>query len=251
MQIYFIFFLFTLFFNASLICNVSSEVEKWLLPKDHPLQENLVKIFNREPKSYFDAMLMIKLGFETIKRTSNKKACIVARHSALKGFVFKFYKNAKNKINTLELLLSRINGAEKIKNAIHENQCESFFIVPKKWLWKPPQKTKKKHLPEYILIAEEINILNRKKNMQAWSGRHSNIFLVAVYTILNKIGLYDSVYIDNIPFTKDGKVAFVDTEHYHNWPVDFAKLLNQLSPEMQVKWQEIILNGTIPYTSIE
>lgn len=244
MQIYFLLFLFTFFFNTISIAEESSEAEKWLLPKDHFLQDSLTKIFNREPKSYFDTILMIKLGFETIKISSNKRACIVARHPALKGFVFKFYRNGKSKINSTGLLLARINGAEKIKNAILENQYESFFIVPKKWLWKPPQRVKKKHMSQYLLIAEEIKILNKEKNSKAWSTIPSNEFLLALYALLNDLGLNDSVYIDNIPFTKDGKVAFVDTEHYNNWPVDFTKLLNCLAPQMQAKWQEIIQKGT-------
>ena len=60
-----------------------------------------------------------------------------------------------------------------------------------------------------------------------------------VRIFLTEEGLKDSVFPDNIPFTKDGKMAFIDTEHHHLWPVDYYRLERYLSPEMKTYWKNL------------
>lgn len=57
--------------------------------------------------------------------------------------------------------------------------------------------------------------------------------LEAFYYLVKSEGLSDSVYAFNLPFCRDGKLAFIDTEHHHEWPVYFQRTLKYLSEPMQ------------------
>lgn len=80
-----------------------------------------------------------------------------------------------------------------------------------------------------------------------WRQEVSKDLLNALYNLLQMLGLIDSVYITNIPFAKDGKIAFIDTEHFHKWPVKFNRLSHSLSNEMNLYWMSLInTNGQVP-----
>lgn len=70
--------------------------------------------------------------------------------------------------------------------------------------------------------------------------------LEALYTMLSENLLIDSTFIDNIPFSKDGRIAFIDTEHYNSTlkEVCYEMVGAQLSPNMQEHWNQLI-NKTI------
>jgi len=61
----------------------------------------------------------------------------------------------------------------------------------------------------------------------------------AIRVILLEVGLSDSVYAFNLPFTKKGKIAVIDTEYYHIWPVHLERLTNYFSSPMRTYWQSL------------
>ncbi len=103
----------------------------------------------------------------------------------------------------------------------------------------PPPGSERKHL---ILVVEKLDILDAVTNEKAW--RHSSMAteerLRALYHMISELGLYDSVYIDNIPFCYDDRIAFIDTEHFYLWPVHYRRLLHRLSGKRQIFWNQLI-----------
>ena len=50
----------------------------------------------------------------------------------------------------------------------------------------------------------------------------------------------DCVYIGNMPFTKHGKIAFIDTELFFNGTPDFQRLKKYFSIPMQTYLEQLI-----------
>ena len=64
-----------------------------------------------------------------------------------------------------------------------------------------------------------------------------------IFVFLDETGLYDLVYIDNIPFTTDGRFAVLDTEDYDKKYVRFHYFAKWLSPESAAYWNALTQKG--------
>ena len=83
-------------------------------------------------------------------------------------------------------------------------------------------------------MVEDVQILSSEENSFYWKSKLvTKDLLEAVVHVVTDTGLVDSVKIDNIPFTKEGKIAFIDTEAHHIWPVYVLNLKRSLTPKMQ------------------
>jgi hypothetical protein len=138
----------------------------------------------------------------------------------------------------------RIEGARQIQASIHRHGYEAFFKVPKKWIYPlpliPPARlgTEGK---KFILIVEDMGIYRSEKNRDKWKGEQMHKKrMEALFVIMQENGLSDSIYAFNIPFCKDGKQAFIDTEHHHKWPIHFDKLTSAFAPKMAEHWKFLI-----------
>jgi len=88
-----------------------------------------------------------------------------------------------------------------------------------------------------------MRILEHKDNEHAYKKKMNRTLMEGLYTVLQVCGLYDSVYVFNIPFCKDGRIAVIDTEYHHKWPVPFIKLNKAFSSQMQSYWRQITYKG--------
>lgn len=209
-----------------------------MAPGDHKAKLWLDKMFRDRGYPHSRKGFM-KMGFNDMSRPGTQGA-IVLKHRSCKGYLFKVYPTNVSSIDEALVFSNRIEGAEAIGTYIKVNGFESYFKVPNKWLYNYSM-PKKKGNSHYILIVEDMKILNGSDNKNRWkSSKISSGFLKALYLTLKDVGLIDSIYIDNIPFCKDGKVAFIDTEHYHNGPVKFDNLTKHLSGKNQKVWRQII-----------
>ena len=102
---------------------------------------------------------------------------IVTRHPWLEGYIIKLYLDAQRyykKQSELEHWCSRIEGANLIRDYIRENSLEHIFNVPQKWIYPlpkfpvPPKELKRKN---YILICEDMGILDNEQNQKASSAQ--------------------------------------------------------------------------------
>lgn len=132
-----------------------------------------------------------------------------------------------------------------IKKAIHQHHgFQHYFKAPQKWVYPlpqhpaPPKGINNKH---FILVCEDMHVHRHKDNIAKWKGVAINKRkLSALFIMLRELGLSDSVYPFNIPFSKDGKITFIDTEYHHDWPVPYHKLTPYLSPRMKLHWKNLI-----------
>jgi hypothetical protein len=223
------------------------DLQAYLLPDNHPIKSSLDSIFSQS-RACLDIKSMKKAGFANPKPRKFTRL-IVTSHPLLKGYIVKLYLDAQRHYKRKTELghwSARILGAHYIREYIDKNNLHHLFKIPHKWIYrlpdmpKPPRELNRK---EYILICEDMQILDRKQNQEAWSSNAVTPELLShLYNMLNDLGLHDCGSIDNIPFTTDGRIAFIDTETYGEWPVNYKRLSQHLSLEMKTYWTGLIKN---------
>lgn len=221
-------------------------LQPYFLPENHPIKAKLDKLFKRErlilSKETFEAA-----GFNKIKMREPTNI-IIGKHPSLKGYILKVYLDSQPAVVEWANWMDRITGAEGIRSCIKRHSYQKHFKVPHKWIYPLPASPSPPDDPLYnrknfLLVVEDMRILSYTENKEAYRKKMTPELLNALYTILNEEGLLDSVYIDNIPFTEDGRIAFIDTEHHHKGPIRYEKLTGFFSPAMQQHWQRLIESG--------
>jgi hypothetical protein len=66
--------------------------------------------------------------------------------------------------------------------------------------------------------------------------------LDALFRVVTEDKLFDSLFLDNIPYCKDGKIAFIDTEYFNavKKTIKYKKLNKYLSKDMKKYWERIV-----------
>lgn len=218
-------------------------VSPYLLSPKSYLRTALDKIFTKTRASTsFETME--KAGFEC-KPLRVCSHILVATHRRIKGYWVKVYLDNVPEVNEVDLLISRIEGANATREAIKKFGYKKIFKVPKKYLYplpESPEADPNLQRKNFILVVEDVR--KRNSNVHLWrGGLVTRDRLQALYNIVTEVGLSDSVIISNIPFCQDNRNAFLDTEHHHRWPIPYYKLFQYLSPHRATTWQEIINQG--------
>ena len=211
------------------------------LPKNHPVHRKLDQLFAKERPL---------LSLKTLRRAGFQKArprkfthLIVTRHPEIPGYIFKLYLDAQRFPHgeaENNFWKRRIQGAKKIRRLIAKKRWEKIFKVPRKWIYKTPTNGIDSDYPIKLtlLVEEDMDLLSPQKNQKRWK-KISPQKLRALHTILTKIGLRDCAKPDNIPFSRDGKIAFIDTQTHGEKSIAYKKLLPFLNPPMQTYWKKL------------
>lgn len=225
--------------------NVWEIVEPYVMPDDHPIKAKLDRLFSKT-RVLLNTHTLSKSGFKDIKPGLFSQA-IVSTHSQFRKYVFKLFLDEQIGRSDWQYWVDRIMEARTIQEDIDRNGYQTYFVVPKKWLYVLPEKPDAPTYLErknFILVAEEMKLLKTKASCRLWkSDVITPPLLDALYTLIQKEGLADCTDPFNIPFTKQGKIAFIDTEINHKWAVPFERLTPYLSPEMGTYWEGLIAKG--------
>jgi hypothetical protein len=245
--------------TATFIFSLSAETQKpehipmsiweavtpYLIPEDHPMKNSLDEIFSAKRRVVHSSDTLKKAGFKNT-RPGKWTSTIVAKHPKLTGYLVKMYTDdQKNKIDWAKFL-DRVRGSKAVQEAVDAHDWHDLFKVPQKWIYlipenpAPPAGRPRKN---FILLVEDMDLISKKANLRKWERSDlPKKFLNAVFILLKEVGLRDSVYAFNLPFSTDGRIAFVDTEYYHMWPVHYRSLLQYLSQGNREYWKQIINN---------
>jgi hypothetical protein len=218
-------------------------VKPYLLPENHPIKNKLDRIFST--RVTLNSNTIKKAKFENNEARLYSKA-VITKHPKLKGYYIKMYMDSQAGIDDAQQWITRVTGAMSIQDYINRNNLHKYFKVPQKWIYPlPPEPSPHNgaHRKNFILVAEDMKILERKKNKSRWRKKMCRPMLNQIYSITLELGLADCLYAFNMPFGKDGRIAFIDTEHHHKWPVPLGNLLRYLSPEMQAYWTQLMHHG--------
>lgn len=222
--------------------NTNSERTKWtkketiksyLIPDNHPLQEYLHTLFIN-PHMFKSAERFREEGFQV--KLGHRKL-MVGAHPATPQYLFKKFTDAQSQIMQLKNYIKRIEGTKVLRECIKKHNFK-HLIVPQKWLYKLPSQFSQKHTDEpYLLVVENMDIYDDWENPNGVARQlYYNMdieILTELCIILHEVGGCDA-YPRNQPFTRSGKIAFVDTEHVGKMKGHFIKhIVPALNQELQ------------------
>ncbi len=238
-------FLVIFLVGFSTTVNASEQInEHYFLPEEHPLALTLYQIFSSS-RVLSSLKTMKDAGF--ISPQQRPKGLVIGVHPKLKGYLLKMYLDTFQ-IDAYAQWVKRIEGALLIKKAINNYGLQNMMCVPQKWIYvlpTEPSALQNEHLNAHqsILVVEDMKIVDKNENAHLYKSAITEEHLEALFKVLIECKLVDSVLIDNIPFTKRKKIAFIDTEisgrGLHIW-WRVQRLEKYLSPEMQLYWQRLI-----------
>lgn len=215
----------------------------YYLSDTHPLKQTLDVLFSTS-RVLLNEKSMKNAGF-IISKPRPFTNLIIASHPALPGYIFKLYLDAqrlhKHKPE-LDFWMMRIQGALAVRYTIETFQLQNLVKVPQKWLYQLPKKPKGKKgytKRQYILVEEDMDLVSSEDNERLWKSDYITPDLLdAIYIILSNVGLRDCTKPDNLPFSRDGRVSFIDTQS-HGEKVQFKRLESWLSPLNKQYWSKL------------
>lgn len=224
---------------------IKTAIAPYLMPEDHPIKPLLDSLFSSS-RVILNLETLEKAGFAKAKPRKFTKL-IVTKHPSFPGYIFKLYLDAqrfhKNKPEYYFWLL-RAKGADKVRAEIARLRLENSFKVPQKWIFQLPEHPSPPegyYTKYYILVEEDMDIVSKEDNEQLWASSYvTNFLLDGLFAILKKVGLGDCVKPDNIPFSIDGRVAFIDTQTHGSKHVKYKDFTHYLSKPNQTYWKIII-----------
>lgn len=221
------------------------KLSPYLLPMDHPVKKRLDRLF-KKVSVLRSIKTLKKRGFECVGPQPFSKV-VICKHPQLKGFVIKAYAfNQEMPDNRMVYLhwIQRIKGSRLIRQFLEDNNYTHLFAVPRKWIYMLPVESlnKRRRLDQlFVLVEDDMNLQSEKINTYLWgSNLVTRETLKALYEITTCLGLFDCAKPSNCSFTKEGKLAFVDTQIFHIFKVKYELLTPYLSPKMQVYWKKLI-----------
>jgi hypothetical protein len=218
-------------------------VRPYLLPSNLPVKKKLDEIFKRR-RVLANQESVRKAGFPKSAQRQYSR-CTVSAHPYLEGFIIKMFTDDVLDVCDYQQWIHRIEGAKSIQATIDKKGYGHLFKVPKKWIYPlPASPAPGEHGKNFILVAEDMKIYKHEKNTSRWKSDLMNKERAnAMYVIMNENGLADSIYPFNIPFCKDGKQAFIDTEYHHRWPIHYEIMFSFFSQKMSQYWQKLVIQG--------
>ncbi len=186
-------------------------------------------------------------GFSILCQRSSKM--IVAKHKKIHGYLIKTYLLSDKPFQTWKWMSNRCLGAENIRNLI-ESKKLTCFIVPDKWIYPLPDSAVdneteiSERTSPAVLVVTHMNIVDREASREAWRTKITKKHLRELYCILSH-GFASTYLVQNIPYTKEGKFACLDTEYpFRQHRLDRVKHL--LSDEMKDYWDVLVKTGGNP-----
>ncbi len=227
--------------NPTLALQMRQLMRPYLLPMTHPIKPILDALFQKS-RVIDSEKGLIDAGF-TVLFSQPRSFIRVVKHPSLPGYLLKIYLDTDT--NRLEgeagweRLTKRCIIAEKIRNIIEYHGVKTL-VVPEKWIYPlpVPQQPQQGQQP-VILIVKDMNICNREETKVAWKTKATATTIKELFTVLS-YGYGSASLSNNIPYTKSGTFAFIDTEFKNGKMVSIERPKKYFSPEMQAYWQELI-----------
>jgi hypothetical protein len=231
---------------------VSEEIWKmvrpYLMPENHPAWSKLHRIFCKTRATlHHDAFR--KAGFNRW-RPGKWSRVSASSHPSLQEYFIKAYCDCELGIlYDWKRWIHRIKGSEAIRECARHYRLHHKITAPHKWIYPLPKNpypasstSKEFFRKNFLLVCENANTYDHSQNEKKYKEMSAD-YVTALYTIIQAVGLYDSVYPFNFPFSKDGKLVCIDCEYWGKWPVPFDRLTRYFSSKMKNHWKKITSHG--------
>jgi len=145
-------------------------------------------------------------GFTVFDRHDEARI-MVARHTCAPGLLFKKYSNVVA-VDQCRNYDARVEGADRLRIFIHAHALKHVVVPQKRIVDLPSVHGQCKH----VLVVEELDLVNGHEIRNRYRMIDETVLRELCCVLFRFRGL-DSI-IDNVAFTIEGKLAFIDTEHW-------------------------------------
>jgi hypothetical protein len=165
------------------------------------------------------------MGFQVLDRADNGKI-MVAAHPSAPGLLFKKYCDDKSLKDQRANYKRRVEGADRLRSFV-DKQFLRHVAVPRKQLLELPRPFSRR---AYILVVERLDLLNDEQTRAVYHDLDPDILRELSVVLFHFRGMDSNA--KNVPLIADGRVAFIDTEH---WDRDNNKIyLHQLRAHLSI-----------------
>lgn len=232
-------------YNPLVSIELWETLKPYFLPKNHSAKSRLDRIFSKK-RAIQSTETFTEAGFGEPTNRGPEKIRF-GKHRDIQGIIIKVFCDDQPIIDEWQYWIRRIQGAELIRSYIEEKKF-TRFKVPKKWIYPLPENPAPVGIPEcfrknFILVAEDMHLKSYDESKRAYK-KMSKKTMEQLFMIIRDLGLIDSVFVDNVPMTSDGRFAFIDIEHFNRTePINYARLTEYFSDKLKPYWESMIKYG--------
>lgn len=222
-------------------------IRPFLLPADHPMRANMDAIF-LPTRAVQDKDSFLIAGFE-ILFLQPRSFIAVGRHSLLPGYLIKANFDTtldlKDDVPAWQWFVQRCVGVGQVEKIIQRYRIK-HCVTPKKYIYPLPPEPSPPDSEFYsrksiVLLVDDMQLVDEETNRKYWKTLITKSHLNELYMIMSRAN-GRSYRADNIPFTKDKKIAFIDTEYPTAEP-NYRQIRRYLSKKMRNYWDQIVASG--------
>jgi hypothetical protein len=162
--------------------------------------------------------------------------CMAASHPSAPGHLFKKYANDVPQKKQNENYEARIEGAAKLARFIAKKHLH-HVVVPGKSLRELPRAFGKS---SHLLVVERLDVLGPDESVRRYRDIAEPV-LRELLTVIAKFEGLDS-NAKNIPFLRDGRIAFVDLENWERRKKHHLRNIGSYLPEEKLRLAREILD---------
>jgi hypothetical protein len=217
-------------------------IAPYLIPEKHPSKPILDAIFSHSRvTSSLDTLK--EAGFN-ILYVKDSSYVIVAKHPLLDKYLFKLYTDneVRTRLNkpSWKWLVDRCEGAERIRKLIKKKKIKNF-VVPDKLIYPLPPIAANGVQHPIVLMVTDMQLVSRDETKIAWRTVVTKKHLDELYIVLSH-GFGSNFLSSNVPYSKTGKFAFVDTEYPYR-KIGLTKVKLYIDPSLHAYWDELVKKG--------
>lgn len=184
-----------------------------------PIFAQLADLFT-DPRTFASFNRFSSAGFSLVPHAQHK--IMTGRHKRARGYVFKKYDDTVSEKKQLKNYMRRIEGARLLRSFIVERGLQRV-VAPRKWLYELPDRFPQR----YLLVADRFDLLSddstlRKYHRISEEQTHELATVLFYFRGLNS-------WTKNLPFTDDGRIAFIDTERWGR-DKDYLRMIGDALP---------------------
>jgi hypothetical protein len=178
------------------------------MPFDDPVSLDLKALF-RDPEMFDSRSSWSAAGFQVINRSSSGKI-MVARHPSVHGLLFKKYTSDVSQKDQIANYERRVEGADRLRSFIGKHGF-SRLVVPRKWIVDLPHPLSRRG-PAHVLVVEQLDLIGDEQTKEAYQTINPAVLTDLCVVLFHFRGMDSNA--KNLPFTSDGRIALIDTEHW-------------------------------------
>ena len=222
-------------------------IRPFLLPIDHPMRPNMDAIF-LPARAVVDKNAFLNAGFD-ILFLQPRSFIAVGRHPLLPDYLIKANFDTtlelKDDVPAWQWFVQRCVGVGQVEKIIQKYKIK-HCVTPKKYIYPLPPEPSPPDSVNYsrktiVLLVDDMHLVDEETNLRYWKTIITESHLNELYMIMSRAN-GRSYRADNIPFNKDKKIAFIDTEYPTAQP-NYKQIRRYLSKTMRHYWDELVAAG--------